>query len=504
MRSMLIGVTMLCGIASAQDIASKATTAFPLQHDGLVIRRHVEAGKPFTVAGARGVILGQQEGTFESWLLPIKLLSNFRIRAEVEGYSVPIDVNGDAGEIDVHPDHTTITYTHIAFTLRQIMFAPDDSADGTGAVVLFQLDSTRPIDLTFSFTPEMRPMWPERGYGTPSPEWLKQADSGLYILHTDFPEIAGAVTIPGAQPGIMAPYQERPQVHPLELKLHYDPKRDGNRFFPLLMAASTKAETSTSTALQASLDRLNASLPTLYAAHATRYTHLAEDLTSITTPDTRLNDDIRWAEVSIEQLKARATPSGEIGLVAGYYSSGDSARPGFGWFFGRDSLYTLYAINSFGDFTLSRQELEFLMARQRDDGKMMHEYSQTAPYVDWKSFPYQYAAADATPLFLTAMLDYVRTSGDIDFLRQHREQVEKAWHFETTHDADGDGIYDNAQGTGWVESWPGGMPHQEVYLALLDQQASTAMSLLAAQLGDNATSQAAATRAKALSAKIES
>ena len=90
----------------------------------------------------------------------------------------------------------------------------------------------------------------------------------------------------------------------------------------------------------------------------------------------------------------------------------------------------------------------------------------------WKEFSYAYAAADSTPLFLTAMLDYVRSSGDVDFLRQHREVVEKAWRFETTHDTDGDGIYDNSQGTGWVESWPTGMPHQEIYLALLDQQAS--------------------------------
>jgi glycogen debranching enzyme len=207
--------------------------------------------------------------------------------------------------------------------------------------------------------------------------------------------------------------------------------------------------------------------------------------------------------MSIEQLRAKAQPSGEIGLVAGYYSSGDSARPGFGWYFGRDSLYTLYAVNGFGDFGLTRAELEFLMKRQRDDGKIMHEYPQTAAYFDWKDFSYAYAAADSTPLFLTAMLDYVRTSGDVDFLRQHREAVERAWRFETTHDTDGDGIYDNSEGTGWVESWPLGMPHQEIYLALLDQQASIAMSKLAGLLSDKAAADAASVRAVDLSKKIE-
>ena len=188
----------------------------------------------------------------------------------------------------------------------------------------------------------------------------------------------------------------------------------------------------------------------------------------------------------------RVRHGNEIGLVAGFYSSGDSARPGFGWFFGRDSLYTLYAVNSYGDFALTRTELEFLIKRQRADGKMPHEYSQTAETVDWELHPYEYAAADSTPLFLMAMEDYVNASGDAAFLEKNWPAVEKAWEFERTHDTDGDGIYDNSQGTGWVESWIRKMPHQEIYLALLDQQASGAM----ARLSQRCRRQRARTRRK--------
>jgi len=503
MRAAFVGMVMLGGIAAAQTGTLRPVDGFPVDEGGLSIRRHVEAGKPFTVAGTQGVMTGQQEGTFEAWVLPVKLLSHFTIRADVEGYSVPIDLNADAAEIEVFPDHTVITYSHIAFTVKQIMFAPDGAEDGTGAIVLFQIDSTRPMDLTFSFTPEMRPMWPQRSQGGPSAEWVKQQNGGFYVLHTDFPNLAGAVAIPNTQPGILAPYQEKPKFYPLELKLHYEPKRDTNRYFPLLMAMGDTVETATNAALQGKLERLNATLPQVYAKHTARYAEMRDSLTAILTPDAELNDDFAWAETSIEQLRAKARPGGEIGLVAGYFSSGDSARPGFGWYFGRDSLYTLYAVNGFGDFGLTRDELEFLMKRQRHDGKIMHEYPQTAAYFDWKDFSYAYAAADSTPLFLTAMLDYVRTSGDADFLRKHREIIEKAWHFETTHDTDGDGIYDNSQGTGWVESWPTGMPHQEIYLALLDQQASVAMSKLAGLLGDQATADSAAARGVELAKKIE-
>ena len=470
--------------------------------DGPVLHRAVQTGEPFTVAGQRGVLVGQQQGVFEAWVLPVKLLSHLTIGATVEGYPVPIDLNAMARELEVRTDRTTITYSHIALNVRQTMFAPNDAPDGTGAVVVFQIDSQRPVDLTFRFTAELRKMWPALSTGQPNAEWVKQGTSGFYVLHSDFPDFSGAVQLLGSTSGILPPYQERPQTHPLELRLHVDPKTDRNKSFPLLMAMGQTTATASNSALAAKLADLNDHLPTLYAAHANRYRQQENTLTEIVTPDLGLNRDFTWAETSIGQLQAR-TSAGEVGLVAGYYASGDSARPGFGWFFGRDALYTLYAVHSYGDFALARTELEFLLRRQRDDGKIMHEYSQTADQLDWKSLPYQYAAADATPLFLTTLLDYVRTSGDLAFLRDHREAVQKAWQFETTHDADQDGIYDNAQGTGWVESWPPGMPKQEIYLALLDEQASRAMADLSDLLGDTTAAAAARTRATALHATIE-
>ena len=504
MLSRLAGaITVLAAAGSfAQSGSLKPLPNFGWREDGPVLRQAVQTGEPFTVAGERGVLVGQQQGEFEAWILPVKLLSHLTIEANVEGYPVPIDLNSMARGIEVRPDRTTITYSHIALTLRQTMFAPDEMADGTGAVVVFQVDSERPVDLVFRFTAEMRKMWPVQSSGQPSAEWVKQGTTGFYVLHSDFSDFNGAVGLPGATFGVMAPYQERPQTHPLEFRLHVDPKTDRNKVYPLLMAVGTTASSASNAALQTKLTDLDGQLPAVYAAHAARYRDQEKTRTEIVTPDAGLNRDFSWAETSIGQLKAR-TSKGEVGLVAGYYASGDSARPGFGWFFGRDSLYTLYAIDSYGDYSLSRTELQFLLRRQREDGKMMHEYSQTADELDWKALPYEYAAADATPLFLTALFDYIRSSGDLEFLITHRDQVEKAWQFETTHDADGDGIYDNAQGTGWVESWPPGMPKQEIYLALLDEQASRAMAGLKALLGDAAGAGAASQRAEKIHATVE-
>src|SRR5260370_40275240 len=83
-----------------------------------------------------------------------------------------------------------------------------------------------------------------------------------------------------------------------------------------------------------------------------------------------------------------------------------------------------------------------------------------------------------------AMEDYVNTSGDLDFLSKHWNAVKLAYAFTRAHDSDGDGIYENIAGSGWVESWPPGMPHQEIYLAALDQQASAAFANIARATGN--------------------
>ncbi|MGB6690254.1 MAG: amylo-alpha-1,6-glucosidase [Terracidiphilus sp.] len=518
MRACLLAV---CAAAAVLFTASSSTPAqvpaplftsipaFPFEIGGPVIEAHTEALKPFTVAGERGVLLGQQDGTFEAWILPVKVLSDLTIEADIEGYTVPIDVNQQSAEIEVRPDRTVITYSHIGFTVRQIMFSPDQSPAGTGPIVLFEFDCLHPTDFTLRFTPNLEWMWPQRNEGNPGADWDEHG--GFYVLHSDYPDFAAAVTIPGARPGIQAPYQERPQFYPTELKLHIDPVRDRGRLFPLLMAVGTSTATATNRALGETLAQLNAGIAAAYQAHDDEYKKLLANSVSIETPDPSLDEAFQWAVVSIEQLRAHAydphpTGSSETALVAGYYASGDSARPGFGWFFGRDALYTLYAVNGFGDFALSKAELEFLIRRQRDDGKIMHEYSQTAAALDWQAFPYEYAAADSTPLFLLAVADYVRASGDVGFLTTHRDAIEKAWSFETdpAHDTDHDGIYDNSQGTGWVESWPGGMPHQEIYLALLDQEASGAMAEIENLLGNAQKSAAAKQRAETIAKTIES
>ncbi len=470
----------------------------------LHIARETDPSRPFSVVGPRGAILGQESGVCEAWIFPWKIFSGLRISARMQDYDVPIDVNPHAAEIDVTPQTTILTYSHANFTIRQIMFAPKSAPDGAGAVMVWQIQSIRPIDLTFSFRPVMQRMWPAPSDPQPSPEWVETAGghSGFYILHEDLPREAAAVAIPTAQPGILAPYQERAHYWPLQFILHFDPQKDHGQFFPLLMVTGDTPQSATRDALAHSLAALDASLSDLYRSNAGYYKDLLDSHTSIATPDQHLNDAFSWAITAIDQLCVITPAHHGEALTAGFVGSGDSDRPGFGWFFGRDALWTLYAVNSYGDPQTAREELEVLIRHQREDGKIMHEYSQTANLVDWSSLPYEYAAADSTPLFLMAAADYLRITGDAGFIRHHWDAFERAWRFETSH-VSADGIYNNLQGTGWVESWVPSMPYQEIYLAALDQQASTAFSSLARAAGQSELASQAADRASRLSETLQ-
>jgi glycogen debranching enzyme len=502
MKKILLGLMCACtALAQAQTPTPdmKAEKALPL------ISREAVASKPFSVLGPRGALLGQQDGGYEAWIFPWKILGNMRLSVNMQDYPVPISVNAHAAAIDVQPDKTTITYSHANFTIRQIMLAPKTGPQNAGALVFYQFEAIRPMTITFTFDPIMQRMWPAPSDDRPSPEWVKDAGgSGFYILHENLPDQAAALELPGAEPGILPPYQERAAASPLQFVLHFDPKRDTGKMFPLLMTfANSKTETSKE-AFGQSLAALNAQSSSILDSNRNYYRSFLAQHTAIETPDANLNTAFAWAEASIDQLRVKTTPDlKEEALTAGFVGSGDVARPGFGWFFGRDSLWSLYAVNSYGDFGTTKEEIAFLLHRQRDDGKIMHEWSQTANLVDWKSLPYQWASSDATVLLPMAVNDYLKISGDRQYVASIWPNLERAWKFETSHDSDGDGIYDNAEGTGWVESWVPKMPRQEIYLAALDQQASTAFSSLARSTGHDQLATDAQQRAERIGKTIE-
>lgn len=201
----LFGVLCLIGPALSQSPLPSFTLHSP--QDGLSIQREAIPSRPFSVVGPRGAVLGQQDGSFELWLFPWRILSNLRISVQMDNYPVPIDVNLHTAWIEVRPESTVITFSHANFTIREVILAPRTRSKPVGAMVLYQMEAVRPMTVTFSFTPNMQRIWPAESDDHPSPEWVgTDASNGFYLLHLNFPDHAAAVAMPTAKPGILQPY----------------------------------------------------------------------------------------------------------------------------------------------------------------------------------------------------------------------------------------------------------------------------------------------------------
>jgi glycogen debranching enzyme len=185
---------------------------------------------------------------------------------------------------------------------------------------------------------------------------------------------------------------------------------------------------------------------------------------SVELPDKDLEQAYNWSRLSLAKGMVD-NPFLGSGLIAGYGPGKGSYRPGFAWFFGRDSFWSSFALNAAGDLADSRTAIEFIAKFQREDGKVPHEISQSASLVPWSQYPYEYASADATPLFVIAVRDYVQKSGDVAFANSMWERVNRAMKFsESTLDADG--FPKNAGvGHGWIEGGPLLPVRVELYMA---------------------------------------
>jgi hypothetical protein len=128
--------------------------------------------------------------------------------------------------------------------------------------------------------------------------------------------------------------------------------------------------------------------------------------------------------------------------------------------------------------------------RWSSSAKVPHEISQSATLVPWfKDYPYAYVSADATPLFVIAMNDYVAQSGDVAFAREKWDNVWRAYQFmRSTYDAQGF-AQNFGIGHGWVEGGPLLPVKNEYYQAGLAVEALHSLAVLAESVGKADVSQ---------------
>jgi glycogen debranching enzyme len=284
---------------------------------------------------------------------------------------------------------------------------------------------------------------------------------------------------------------------PSQFTIAIAPETAARGLVPIVIAASVEGLNGA----KATYQKLLASSDVMYRESAAHYRRLREEMTSIDSPDDRLDLAFEWGKVALDKGFV-CNPHLGCGLIAGLGPSGTSERPGFGWYFGGDAFINSWAMTAYGDFDTVKQSLEFLRKRQRADGKMMHELSQGAGYIKWfEEFPYGYYHADTTPLYIIAVRDYVRASGDTALAKDFWPSMKKAYDYCASTDEDGDGLMDNTKaGLAAVET--GTLRRRDVltdvFLGAAWTEAADAAAELASIAGDPfaPAARAAATKAR--------
>jgi glycogen debranching enzyme len=448
---------------------------FTLKKSGLELERRTQSGSFFDVVGRRSALFGYENRAMEAWVYPLKIFDDFTLSFNLQGY--PLDIHGPdiMVSINARPEATIFTYSHAAFTVRQIVFAPIDEQ---GLVMLLDVDSVLPMTITGAFRPKLRLMWPA-GFETGYIGWDEGAHA--YYLGEESRRFAAWVGSPNARETSLQPYQEEPRDLPVRFVIETTPADLKSRFVPIVIAASCEGRDKA----RATYEKLITNAQSLYDRNVDYYAKLTNDTASIRTPDDRLDTAFAWAKVGVEKGIA-TNPLMGTGLIAGFRTSGESERPGFAWFFGRDAMWTTFAINSYGDFAATRRALDFLKQYQRADGKVPHEISQSAPFIRWfTDYSYPWASADATPLYIIGYADYWRASGDADFIRKNWDSIVKAYRFTARTDTDGNGLIENTGvGHGWVEGGALYPPHEEIYMQGAWMEALSGLAEMAEAVGD--------------------
>jgi hypothetical protein len=393
-------------------------------------------------SGRRAAFLGREDGSFEAWVYPMKILHGFELAFEIADYASPIPGASLASRVDVRPEASTIRYSHSSFTADATWLVP---LEESGGLVLLDVDASGPLTVHARFHTDLRLMWPA-GLGGQYSYWDRELHA--YVVTESTRRHAAIVGSPFATDPPEQPAHNLPDA-PTEMRIPISLETAAEGLVPIAIAASDEGLEGA----RVTYARLLTETESLYRATADHYRRLHEDMTRIDSPDDELDLALEWGKVALDKGFV-CNPRLGCGLLAGLGPSGRSERPGFGWFFGGDAFLNSWAMTAYGDFETVRESLRFLSKRQRADGKMMHELSQAAAYIPWfEEYPYGYYHADTTPLYILAVSDFVRESSDLEFGREIWPSIRKAYAYCASTDEDGDGLMDNTRaGLGAVET----------------------------------------------------
>ncbi len=475
------------------------TKKFIIPTNDLTLTRTAQPHQYFDKIGTKSALIGFENGTFELWIWPWKVMRGFDLQFFVNTSTQPILSKDIVREISVTPEATTITFVYESFTVKEIIFIPKDKP---AAVILLDVYTTTPLTIVPGFMPVMQPQWPA-GIGGQSSYW----DNNLkgYII-TEAQRRGYFVCGSPIAEQMAAPPAHMFADNPIQFKFTIQPDQASENFIPIIMAGGHKL---TRDAVSALYKDLSGNIDKYYTETYNYYKELRNSTMQVITPDEKINLAYEFGKVALRNLVVDNPTLGR-GLVAGYGLSGGGGRPGFAWYFGGDAFINSLAFNSYGDFSTVKDALAFTQKWQRQDdfpirkkskdevnkdiGKISHELSQSDGLVDWwNDYHYGYNHADTTPWYLVAMGDYFRKTGDVEFIRQSWKSILQAYNWCINKDSNGDGLMDlKGAGLGVLEFGALVKINNDLYTQGLWAQGIKEVNLMAKYTGDKEMEQATA------------
>jgi len=375
-----------------------------------------KTGRFVIVPGERAFIGGYRTPGLEVWTYPLQLVRNSWVSFRFDGDTTEVDGRALLHTIEQTPTATTRSYEGRDFTVRERIFVP---VDLPAATISYRLEAARPILVTVHFTPSLNLMWPG-AVGGQEIHW--DSTHSAYTLDEPSHRFRGAIV----SPQIVAHEQTQNNRRDSEFERSMS---FVVRAAPGESGAATIAFAGASTSDQVPLAIARSLLAERkdYEARALdRYARMK--VVDIVTPDSAVNRALHWAQVTLEQAWA-CNPQLGCGLLAGYGPSRGARRPQYAWFFAGDGLVAVDALLREGAYARAREELVFIMRYQnKRTGAIWHELSQSAGFLDWEhAYPYMFVHVDVSFDFLNTLRDYVETTGDVAFAKEHWASVRAAY-----------------------------------------------------------------------------
>ncbi|MGC2297256.1 MAG: hypothetical protein WA476_00535 [Acidobacteriaceae bacterium] len=398
---------LLAAMSSGGVAQNSASPGLVLSTDAVLPARFAAAH------GERALVMGYSGMGLEGWAYPFQLFRNYRVQFLPQGTDGAICGDTVLRRIEYRPDEIVRIYVGPDFEVREHLFVP---LDRPGVILSYEVTG-RPADIRVTFLPVLDLMWPA-GLGGQELRWVHSLNG--YVISERSTGFRAVIASP--QQAAHSELVNSTLRQDLAQSMVLHPVNGKAQVFAALEGGSAPEGSELQT-----LEQKEAELRAASRAHVKA---VLQSGLQIHTPDPELNTALAWSKLALDQAWVCNDRIG-CGSVGGYGPSRGMRRPQYAWFFGGDGLVATGAFLAMGETEKARSELEFILKYQnKTNGMIWHEISQSAGFLDWTGkYPYLYVHVDITFSFLTTLADYYSSTGDIDFIREHWEQIAAAYSY---------------------------------------------------------------------------